>query len=450
MSVEPGRPRGPLVPEMGDGAPGASFGSMRHPAGSAGGPTRRHWGPRRPVRSPTSSAAAFARTGASSSSPAPLCVHPGPTTGRVLSAVRWPQQLHTRLLEVSPDGKVSRDGLDGPYDGLVFDPAHPERGTAQLDGLVLAVSPDSSRVLVGRQTATGTDLRVVDGRNLKDLTRTVEVAETYSPALGARTEPRRRSGSDGGVVLDPKTMTLQRAMDGHSGPVMELVFTGASGDLVWTAGQDGTSVAFDCRAPGLPSPRSHPTLSPSRAPPASPPTAASMWSSPTRGQTPRSCATLPPVTASASLSTTSEHMIGPTAPSSSPRRSPSLQTAAPSSSGTWGSSPAVGGVVDHGAVVIFDALTRQQRAVLELPWPVYGIAVTPDSSRAVINGAGGYAVVDLAQARWLTNLCRWRRSPGKSGPTARRHHQTGDGPPSPATVRSSSSTSPPTRSTDAP
>ena len=49
--------------------------------------------------------------------------------------------------------------------------------------------------------------------------------------------------------------------------------------------------------------------------------------------------------------------------------------------------------------MIFDALTRQQRAVVELPWPAYGIAVTPDSRRAVVNGANGYAVVDLAQAR---------------------------------------------------
>ena len=49
--------------------------------------------------------------------------------------------------------------------------------------------------------------------------------------------------------------------------------------------------------------------------------------------------------------------------------------------------------------MIFDALTRQQRAVVELPFPAYGIAVTPDGRRAVVNGARGYAVVDLAQAR---------------------------------------------------
>src|SRR4029079_11891271 len=80
-----------------------------------------------------------------------------PATGRVLSAVPWSHQNHTVLLKVWADGKVSREGPDGRDDGLVFDPAHPERPPAHLDGLVLAVSPDASRVLVGRETATGTD-----------------------------------------------------------------------------------------------------------------------------------------------------------------------------------------------------------------------------------------------------------------------------------------------------
>ena len=170
-----------------------------------------------------------------------------PATGRVLSAVPWPQQFHTVFLQVWPDGKVSRDGLGGRDDGLVFDPAHPERGTARLDGLVLAVSPDASRVLVGRETATGTDLRVVDGRSLKDLTRTVEVARERGHR---RVEPGRHEGRDrgrerGAGPRPDRAWPCSAPWWGTAARSTSLVFTGAKGDLVWTAGQDGTSVAFD-------------------------------------------------------------------------------------------------------------------------------------------------------------------------------------------------------------
>ena len=65
--------------------------------------------------------------------------------------------------------------------------------------------------------------------------------------------------------------------------------------------------------------------------------------------------------------------------------------------------------------MIFDAVTRQQRAVLELPWPAYGIAVTPDGRRAVVNGAKGYAVVDLAQARLVGQPVPMEEIPRQTG-----------------------------------
>ena len=74
-----------------------------------------------------------------------------------------------------------------------------------------------------------------------------------------------------------------------------------------------------------------------------------------------------------------------------------------------------GWLTDHGALVIFDALTRQQRAVVELPWPAYGIAVTPDGRRAVVNGAKGYAVVDLAQARLVGEPVSLEEIPRQAG-----------------------------------
>lgn len=50
--------------------------------------------------------------------------------------------------------------------------------------------------------------------------------------------------------------------------------------------------------------------------------------------------------------------------------------------------------------MIFDADTQQQQgALVEVPWPVHSIAVTPDGRRAVVNGRGGYAVLDLETER---------------------------------------------------
>ena len=324
-----------------------------------------------------------------------------PATGRVLSAVPWPQEIHTVFLEVWPDGKVSREGLKGLDDGLVFDPAKPERGTAHLDGLVLAVSPDASRALVSRETPTGSDLRVVDGRTLKDLTKTVEVAEHVVTGAWSPDGARAAIGVEGGVrVLDPQTMALQRVMLGHSAPVTDLVFTGADGDLLWTAGEDGTSVAFDLSG----------TRTPVTEGPADPePVQGSSSVAAQRGayvylfDQGANTAFVTDTATGRNLGQLVDD-VGDRVDGWADGAQHQAETVAMTPDGRTALVGILGLVpgawlTDHGAVVVFDALTRQQRAVVELPWPAYGIAVTPDSRRAVVNGAGGYAVIDLARAR---------------------------------------------------
>ncbi len=347
-----------------------------------------------------------------------------PATGRVLSAVPWPQRFHTVFLKVWPDGKVSRDGLGGRDDGLVVDPAHPERGTARLDGLVLAVSPDASRVLVGRQTAVGTDLRVVDGHSLKDLTRTVEVAEQVETGAWSPDGTKAAVGVDNGVlVLDPSSMALQRTMPGHSGPVDGLVFAGAKGDLVWTAGQDGTSVAFD-----LSGTRTPVTEGPSDTEPiqGSSSVAAHRAVSVDQSEQESNTAFVSDTATGRNLGQLVDD-LGDRVDGWAEGAQHQVETVAMAPDGGTAvvgilgylSSPvgqmSVPWLTDHGALVIFDALTRQQRAVVELPFPAYGIAVTPDSRRAVVNGAKGYAVVDLAQARVVGEPVPMAEIPRQSG-----------------------------------
>lgn len=169
-------------------------------------------------------------------------------TGEVLSAVPWPEPMPygTDLLVVWPDGRVSRDDPKRAGGGIVFDPSRPDRGLARTDGLVLAVAPDGSRALVSRDQETGSDYRIVDGRSLKDLTPVVELPEFSRAAVFSLDGTKAAITVDRGVrVLDADTMVLESPLEGHSGAVMGIAFTGRSGDAVWTAGRDGTSVAFD-------------------------------------------------------------------------------------------------------------------------------------------------------------------------------------------------------------
>ena len=81
-------------------------------------------------------------------------------------------------------------------------------------------------------------------------------SRTSGPDPHARTSSRRPAGrptesgscltSDDGIeLLDPATMQLSGRTSGHSGAVMDARFAGPDRDLVWTAGRDGTAVAFD-------------------------------------------------------------------------------------------------------------------------------------------------------------------------------------------------------------
>ena len=54
---------------------------------------------------------------------------------------------------------------------------------------------------------------------------------------------------------------------------------------------------------------------------------------------------------------------------------------------------------DAGLVFVWNTATRAVEAVVETPWPVYGLATTPDGSRAILNGAKGWGELDLVTYR---------------------------------------------------
>ena len=97
-------------------------------------------------------------------------------------------------------------------------------------------------------------------------------------------------------------MSVVHELDGHSGTIMDAYFAGPNRDLVWTAGRDGTAVAFDLSGARTPittadcrlyDPRSAPT-------PLSPGTEASTRCTTRTGPTRPSSSTPPPGAISAS------------------------------------------------------------------------------------------------------------------------------------------------------
>ena len=324
-------------------------------------------------------------------------------SGAVTAVAAWPEPLpSTPYVVVFPDGRVSRDAPDDTATGLVFDPRHPDRGTAEVDGIPRAVSPDGSRVVLVREVDGVTDLRVA---RASDLARTSPWVRMPAHVSGAAWSPDGRrlvaTTDDGIQLLDPQTMRLGTRSAGHSGEVVDARFAGPGADLVWTAGRDGTAVAFD-----LSGRRTAITARPADPHPhvgASSPSAR-------RGVY---LDMLPndPNTAYVTDLATGRHLgqLVHDVPGTLPGWDPDAEFQAVSVAispdgarafvGVEGLLRDRGPVRDRGALVSFDTETQRQRAVIDLPWPVRGIAVAPDGRRAVVNGGSGYAVVDLVEER---------------------------------------------------
>ncbi|HET6949005.1 MAG TPA: BTAD domain-containing putative transcriptional regulator, partial [Acidimicrobiales bacterium] len=168
-------------------------------------------------------------------------------SGAVSAATAWPEPLpFTPYVVVWPDGRVSRDTPDDTATGLVFDAGHPERGAVEVDGIPRSVSPDGTRVVLVREIDGATDLRVARSDDLGETSPWVRMPAHVNGASWSPDGARLVITTDDGIqLLDPVTLRLGTRSVGHSGEVVDARFAGPASDLVWTAGRDGTAVAFD-------------------------------------------------------------------------------------------------------------------------------------------------------------------------------------------------------------
>ena len=326
-----------------------------------------------------------------------------PDTGAILDATAWPEPMpYSEVFRVWPDGRVSREDPERAATGILFDPSHPERGATEIDGIPLSVSPDGSRVLLLGSTDSGTDLRVASTASPDTSSPWVRVTGFV---MNAPWSPDGRrialTTGDGLQLLDPESMRVGAELAGHSGAVMDARFTGTDGDMVWTAGRDGTAIAFD--------------LSGQRTPiatrPADPqPHVGDSSVSAQRGvyldyiDDAPNAAFVTDLATGRNLGTLAHGLPGPTTgwdPGTmfQPTSVAITPDGATAVMGVDAFLPESGPVLDRGAVVIFDALTQERQALVEVPWPIHRITVTPDGGRAVVSGHTGYAIVDIPSAR---------------------------------------------------
>lgn len=152
-----------------------------------------------------------------------------------------------RTFTVWPDGRVSYATQNDRNQSLVLDPDHWDT-PAHLDGTVLQISPDGRRAAAISSVPGGYRLQLLDSHTLQAASSTWPLAESQGVS-GVGWTP------DGSTLLVTEDQKVQvrdgsngaprQELVGHSGFVMGVAVAGPARDIVWTAGRDGTAVAFD-------------------------------------------------------------------------------------------------------------------------------------------------------------------------------------------------------------
>ena len=311
--------------------------------------------------------------------------------GRVLHAVPWGRPVRdTSTLYVWADGRVSA-GNDDYSAGFVVGPiTQSSRGTtgAIEDGYVAAVSPDGRRAVVVRETATTSAIALADTHRFRPLSGAVTVDGFLLDADFSPDGRRLAIATDDEDVLMLDGVTGERVetLSGHSGSVLNAAWAGADHAVLWTAGRDGTAVAFDVSGrDGVIRTEPSPDV-PSAGESAGD---VSIWSDFSefdvnraflRGADGKSTALPLTGLASCPCQVTSTELV--------PDGSLALGGFA-----SW--EPGMPPRTDIGQVVAWDTTTRRVVATVRAPSPITAIAVTPEGEGAVVVTADGWTLLDV-------------------------------------------------------
>ena len=289
-------------------------------------------------------------------------------------------------LRAWPDGRVS---YEAPMDvGHVVDLAGPGAARRTLDFRIESVSPDGDLVLTAdRSRVNQVRLRLRDSTSFRPLGEEMTVpsfeggvdwtGDGGSFAIGAAEEVQ---------VRDRRGRLLRELSGAHSGAVMAPVFAGAEDGVLWAAGRDGLVSGWDLSGEQgliLDTP---------------------LGQGPHNGQADDSGE----LAAGTLFSFTAPNR--PALLDARSRRTTPLPLPADCSCQvdsmtiTPDGSLAVGSVMtfgetgfdpDTGRLLVWSTSDRTLRHDVALPWNPISATVSPDGARALVNGGGGLAVVDL-------------------------------------------------------
>ena len=309
--------------------------------------------------------------------------------GRLEEAVPWGRRmLDSDSLRVWPDGRVSSgDSVVNP--AVIVDLSRPNAPARKSRGTILALSPDGSRAVAIRDDETGQTVLLVDAHTLRPRSQAYPVEGTVRGASFSPDGDRFALGADEELqIRDGRTAAPLDTLLGHSGVITSLAYTDAKSDLIWTTSRDGTAVAFDTTgqrgvlrtAPMPNAPHSGETATGSDT---------AIWTNfhdvapnraflrlpgerrgevlPLTGLEKCLCqAASTDLTPDGTLALAGYQIMGPLMP-----------------------------IVDRGYLLVWDSATRSVRSVVDTPWPVIGVAVNADGTQALLNGTGGWGVLDL-------------------------------------------------------
>ncbi|MGZ8738406.1 MAG: nSTAND1 domain-containing NTPase [Nocardioides sp.] len=193
---------------------------------------------------------------------------------------------------------------------------------------------------------------------------------------------------------DARTLGFVRTLEGHSGVVLGIELGGPAGDLLWTAGRDGTAVGFDLSGVrGVLRTNSLDVAADAAA------AAAGRAAVTERYETELNTARILDLEAGRDLYgelqpfTDCVCQIGHTA--ITPDGKLALAGVF-----EWTDDFSTA-ITDRGRVVGWDTDTGTLTHTIDIPWEPHGLAVTPDGERLLVNGSGGYALYDLASGEAL-------------------------------------------------
>jgi DNA-binding SARP family transcriptional activator/WD40 repeat protein len=329
-----------------------------------------------------------------------------PETGEVTDAVPWPEDvvLSPEYFVVWPEGRVSAM-VDETTTSIVFDLEAPELGATELPGITASISPDGRRVVLLDSDDSGTTVRILPTADVGADSPSVRVSSDVRGAPWSPDGTQVALTVDRGIqLLDPETLRLGRPSEGHSGAIMDARFAGDDGDVVWTAGRDGTAVAFDLSGRRTPVAAERTELVPHLGG-SSHAAQRGVYLHHVWTGTPHTVhvvdlargtelGELVPVVDADGGEWPPDTIFEPNSVAITPDGERAV-------TGVDGFTWADGYLPYRGLVAIFDADSHNQEALVETPWQVHSVATSPDGRQAVVNGAGGFATIDLETAEFV-------------------------------------------------